>query len=235
MLPIGKDATATYWYVRTAVFLIGLLFPVILVVGGFLEGVAVPDSFSAYYHATTAGYAPPAGVVGLGALRNEFVGLLFAVGICMYLYKGFSELEDWLLNLAGIFAVGVALIPMPWPPGSGSGLSWHYVSAVSFFVCLGIVCTFCSETTLRAMPPDTPPDVIKMYRAWYRTLSALMITSPIVALVLRELNYRRYVLVLELIGIWAFSAYWLVKTKEMKQSELEGRLLKLEAKKAAMV
>ena len=58
-------------------------------------------SMSEYYWAA-AGDVVPA--------RNVFVGGLFAVSACLWLYKGFSPRENVALNLAGLFAVGVALV-----------------------------------------------------------------------------------------------------------------------------
>jgi hypothetical protein len=40
-----------------------------------------------------------------------FVGALIAVGVCMFCLKGNTEAEDVLLNLAGMFAPVVALVP----------------------------------------------------------------------------------------------------------------------------
>jgi hypothetical protein len=48
-------------------------------------------------------------------MRNEFVGILFAVDTILFLYQGITRLEDYALNLAGVFALGIALFPMTWP------------------------------------------------------------------------------------------------------------------------
>jgi hypothetical protein len=42
-------------------------------------------------------------------MRDWFVGLLFAVGNFLYLYKGFGRAEDWALNIGGVLALGVAM------------------------------------------------------------------------------------------------------------------------------
>jgi len=59
-------------------------------------------SISAYY------YTP---------VRAIFVGTLITIGVCMVVLKGNTEPEDILLNVAGILAPGVALVPTP---GQGS-------------------------------------------------------------------------------------------------------------------
>lgn len=57
-------------------------------------------SISAYY------YTPVHGVL---------VGTLVAIGVCLVCLKGNTEAEDVLLNLAGMFAPIVALVPTPNP------------------------------------------------------------------------------------------------------------------------
>jgi len=59
---------------------------------------------SAYYHT---------------AMREVFVGILFAVGAYLYLYKGFSAVENIALNLAGTFAICIPLFPTPLPGAAG--------------------------------------------------------------------------------------------------------------------
>jgi hypothetical protein len=72
---------------------------------------------SAYYHS------------GGGAMRDEFVGILFAVGAFLCLYKGFTTFE-YALNLAGAFVIGVAAFPMEWNCGTScvpkSRYAWHF-------------------------------------------------------------------------------------------------------------
>ena len=54
------------------------------------------ESISAYY------YTP---------VHNFFVAVLMSVGVCLFCLKGSTELEDTLLNLAGMLAPVVALVP----------------------------------------------------------------------------------------------------------------------------
>jgi hypothetical protein len=57
-------------------------------------------------------------------MRDWFVGALFAIAACLYLYKGFTPKENRLLNLAAVFAVGVAIFPMNWPPKNWPPPGW---------------------------------------------------------------------------------------------------------------
>ena len=47
-------------------------------------------------------------------MRIWSVGILFVVAAFLYLYKGFTPFENYALNVAGVCALGVALVPMPW-------------------------------------------------------------------------------------------------------------------------
>jgi hypothetical protein len=92
-------AIKTWRYLRLAM--------VVLVVGigvsiGFEHWKTDPACFqtsiSAYYYTPVQGY---------------FVGALVAIGACLICLKGNTEVEDILLNLAGMFAPVVALVPTP--------------------------------------------------------------------------------------------------------------------------
>lgn len=66
------------------------------------------SSISAYYYTPVQGF---------------FVGTLLAVGVCLIALKGNTEWEDVLLNLAGVCAPIVALVPTPNPGNCGSVLT----------------------------------------------------------------------------------------------------------------
>ena len=108
---------------------VGFGFPIVLCVFGLISDIDLQTSMSAYYH-----HAPT---------RDIFVGVLFVAAGFLYAYKGFSSLENVLLNLAGVFAVGVALFPCDCPGTEASGkFSAHGLFAVLFFLCIAVVCVF---------------------------------------------------------------------------------------------
>ena len=124
MNPIQKLMLSMFIHLRIGVGVIGLSLPLVLVLGGHLMGVSFAGSMSAYYHATGECPLPkcPGATInpncqeqGNGPMRNWFVGNLFFVGAAMFLMKGFSQWENWALNIAGIAAPCVALFPMEWP------------------------------------------------------------------------------------------------------------------------
>jgi hypothetical protein len=83
---------------RRGIAFIAIAFPLILWFGGCLAAhLDLEGSMSAYYHASPksqqAEHAKPPELIdpGQGVMRNWFVGLLFALGGILILYKSLSE------------------------------------------------------------------------------------------------------------------------------------------------
>lgn len=90
-------AVKTYRYLRLAlVALVLLLFAAVAIERGATGARCVQGSISAYY------YTPAQPVL---------VGVLVTMGVCLVALKGNSEVEDVLLNVAGMLAPGVAFVP----------------------------------------------------------------------------------------------------------------------------
>ncbi len=119
---------------RKAIGILGISLPIILVVGSAAFGKCdeVQQSISAYYHTN---------------MRNIYVGLICAVSLFLFSYRG----HDWMDNLAGylgcIFALGVAFLPCsissPNPPCLDPAAvnnpllgNLHLLSAGLFFIVL---------------------------------------------------------------------------------------------------
>jgi hypothetical protein len=239
---IDQQIKSTYFALRVGAAAIGFVFPLLLWGGGKIAGITLPNSMSAYYWATPAHLCPcgenpdhscitKGSEVDLsmtasmkekslvpGTMRNWFVGLLFAIGTLLYVNQGHSRKEDVALNFAGLFALGIALVPMPWDCYHHS-FSLHGFCAVSFFLCIAFVSAVCSQDTLALIKNSKA-------RAWYRKiyvgLSVAMIASPVAAYVFNFITSQNsYVFWAELFGIYAFAAYWCVKTKEMSGPDIQ--------------
>ena len=214
---IAKQILATYFSVRMGTGVTGAAFPFVLWFGGkFWAGLPLQDSMSAYYFATLNGRS----------MRDWFVGLLFSIGISLYLYKGFTHKEDIALNLAGVMAVCVAVFPMQWNCGSECHrFSVHGACAVILFVCMAFVAVFCADDTLQFIDD---PKIRARYKRIYVFLGIVMLASPLMAFALISLFHERSHLVfaVEAGGILAFAAYWLVKSKELTLSQVEARALR---------
>jgi Ca2+/Na+ antiporter len=247
--PIGEQIQGTYFRLRFTVAIIGILFPVVLYVGGWVNHFGLRGSMSAYYWATpnapcpcgeypehsgkcrkiaksskeeAACLAQPP-VIEAGSMRTYFVGFLFAVGTILFANKGYSRWEDILLNVAGISAWLIALFPMPWT-GQLAPLYWmHGFSAITFFLAIASVSAFCSRATVKLI---NSAQQRRVYLSIYGFLAFMMIASPTAAYVLNIQILRKdnAIYWVEFCGIWAFAAYWIVKGIEMSGPDTEAKV-----------
>lgn len=88
----ARDLGETYSYLRIA--MVGLLIG--LAVSVFWQGFPLLGSVSAYY------YTPAQAI---------FIGALIGLAACMIALKGTNVVEDVFLNIAGMFAALVAIVP----------------------------------------------------------------------------------------------------------------------------
>jgi hypothetical protein len=241
---IQKQMMKTFLHLRVGIGVLGIVFPFLLWWGGrIVYHLPQADSMSAYYHATPAcldihltvpeqcevdpqhPLPPPA---GQGPMRDWFVGVLFAIGVGLFLIKGFSVWEDWLLTIAGILAAVVATNPMPWVPGKPTWDHVHYIAAVTFFILIGLVIWICSGKTLQFMPQIPDRDkVIARFKRTYRALAIVMAASPFAAILLfKVLKLPQGIFWAEAAGVVSFGAYWLFKTKELRLSDVEARAMR---------
>jgi hypothetical protein len=228
----------TYFSLRVGLGVLALVFPVLLVsYGYFIERIPVQDSMSAYYFA----FVPADSPLRVFPTRGFFVGILWAIGCFLILYRGFSNTENWLLNFAGLSAIAVAFFPMQAPCTNCASVDYsglHYSCAVALFIFLAFVAWFCNEDSLRELEKEQTrkkkelnKDLGKLelqpdhFRWLYRLLSALMIFAPTGAVGMTYFAgiYDWRTLVVEWAGIWVFSAYWLVKSYELSLSRADEK------------
>jgi hypothetical protein len=213
---LQKHILATYCGLRIGLAFLAFAFPVILVFVGSRYGIPIQQSMSAYYFA----FDPPTSELRAFPMRTWFVGILFAIGAFLVLYRGYSKTEDRLLDIAGICALLVALFPMAVPDFCAncgdSVLSWiHYASAVILFVCVAYVALTCSQETLARLPQGSRKR--KVYRVLYDIIALFMIVLPALSFVFAFLfGWSHWsVLAVEWGAIYAFGAYWLAKSWEL--------------------
>lgn len=209
----------TYNTLRRGMALTAFFFPLLLLGVGWWHGLPLQGSMSAYYWASIEGDPP---------VRVWFVGGLFAIGSFLFLYKGYTSWEDWALNFAAGLVILVALFPMSWKCGSELGHcpSWnpHSWFAIAFFACIVYVALFQSGETVPELQDQARE---QRYRNLYRLTSLLLVLSPVAAIIAHLLTQRYQALTyfLELFGIWAFALFWWIKSRELRESQAERRVL----------
>ncbi len=236
-IELSEHMVSTYQTLRGVLVVIALLFPWVLWFGGHLshDRLQLQPSMSDYYHANAVSmreFAERESAVhegrqrqnvhldsGRGVLRNWFVGVLFGISALLVVYKGYRPAEDVALNLAGVFAVLIALYPNAW---DDPGLPFHGIFAVTFFLCIAYVCIFCASATLSLIKDENKR---KRYHRLYRFLGSAMVATPILAAILSELLQHRnsYIFFAEAAGVYAFAIYWWVKTREINETNADRR------------
>jgi len=207
--PFLQDSFAdTYWRLRAWMAGIAFVFPIAIpLVGWFGYDIRWQDSLSAYYHATAPGEVE-------AAMRVWFFGGLSAIAVCLVAYKGYSKMEDRLLDLAALCAMGVASFPMPWKCSDCPPISIHYLFAVLLFLILAIVCIGCSRQTLKAADEETRQVFEPLYYLTGLGMVTFPITAWILCLVIGQMSEHVYWM--EFIGIWTFATYWALKNAELR-------------------
>jgi hypothetical protein len=220
-----KHIVSTYFCLRLAMFLLALLTPVIIIGWGFWWGDTLQTSLSAYYF----GFQPKVDTNWAYSnypTRVFFVGILFALGFSLWAYKGFSRLENILLNIAGLCAILVAIFPM-WPETGYIAFSRtvHFTSAVVLFGCMAAVAILCSESSVREIPCAR---IRRNYRRTYHRIGVLMALFPVIGILwavsFDAIKYQT--LLIEWVGVWIFAAFWLVKTIELRSMEVDMKAVK---------
>jgi hypothetical protein len=93
-LSIQDHIIKTYASLRLGIGLLAMALPIILAGGGYvLYGLTPQDSISAYYHAFVPTELLPniLAISGNGLMRNWMVGMIWAVGVFLILYRGRSD------------------------------------------------------------------------------------------------------------------------------------------------
>lgn len=201
------QASRSYMLLCLGMGLVAAALPFLLI---GIEGLQGADGQHPHYSISHFYYSvDPSG-------RDALVGSLCAVGVFLILFQGLSIWENRLLNLAGIAAIGVAFFPMD-ECQCVDRISAHYVFAITFFLCLAIVAIFFSKKRLEYIV--WPPMKARL-RAAYTVCGIAMIGLPLAVYLLHRLRPAANDPVMfwtESAGVWAFSAYWFVKTWEYRR------------------
>ncbi|MET3861700.1 hypothetical protein ABIE38_002636 [Dietzia sp. 2505] len=201
----------TYFVLRMVIAAGALLLPAALLLWVALDpGVTMMGSLSAFY------YSPA---------RSLFVGILVAIGVALVAYRGYTRGENALLNGAGILTIVVALVPTgdSSVPGLTVAGAVHAVAAVGFFVLAALSIFFYGQETLGSLPD---PTLRRRYRVAYRALAVLVVTLPALAVLVAWVAGPSVALFAgEAAALYAFAAFWLVKTYELSRSQAQRRIV----------
>ncbi len=207
----------SYLTVRLIIGILGIGFPLILVLGSFIFGTcrAIQDSISDYYHTN---------------MRDVFVGYVCTLSIFLFSYKGYDLTDRIVSAFAGVFGLIVALFPTSLKLNPGNSPldcniwcsveqhSWigqlHLIAAGLFILCL---CYFSLFLFTKGELQPTPQKLIR--NKIYLTCGCIMFSCIFLLIFLfilpqnvyNALLFLKPVFWLETIAFLAFGLSWIIK------------------------
>jgi len=167
------------------------------------------DSISAYYHHTNQDLP----------MQVLFVGTFASIGLLLLAYQGYTDLENWVLNIAGVALLGVLLFPMDWPVDRPEPQSLrekvHISCAFVFFAGITYVCLFRARDTLEHM---TDKKWLPTYKGLYLFTGLAMASVPVIWLVMYLAHVKQQVYIVEFCGVYFFLSYWVIKNIELRSA-----------------
>lgn len=132
-----KTHLISYIQVRQAIGFLAIGLPIVLAIDSKIYNNPLENSISAYYYTN---------------LGDVFVGMLCAISMFLFTYKGYEKDDNIITNIAAITALGIALFPtdgrmscVKLGGGVLSDMAIHYVHvscAAIFFFTLAIYSIF---------------------------------------------------------------------------------------------
>jgi cytochrome bd-type quinol oxidase subunit 2 len=200
---------------RTAIGVLGVAMSPILIAGWLLLAAKVESSISAYYHTQ---------------MRDWFVGTLWVIGVFLFFYQyrprqaGLARskrrsvrtgaADSWLGKIAGLCAVGVALVPTDAPPDSKDVPptigTLHGAAAAVLFICLALFpLLLFSQSRKRG----------RVYQGYGWAMIALLVVTA--AYAFAPIGFKtsvaalRPILVLETLLITVFGLSWFERGRDL--------------------
>jgi magnesium-transporting ATPase (P-type) len=190
--------TYSYLALRKAVGWIGILLPVVLSLGAIVlfGEETILKNISLYYHS---------------GMRDVLVGSISAIALFMFFYKGYDKWDNRTGNLAGLFAIGIALFPTVKEGPYDLSAYIHFICAAAFFTLLSVMSIFLFT---RSKPYPTKRKLIR--NNIYIICGLVMIASMLAILIFliffdAENQKSSFMFWAESVALMAFGASWLTK------------------------
>lgn len=211
--PQNNRLVVSYLMLRKAVGCLGMGLPFILALGGgLLFDLPIQPSISDYYHT---------------GMRDVFVGVLFAMGVFLFSYKGYGKRDNLAANIAAVCVIGTALFPTtPQDPSELAATigKAHVAFASAYFITLA----YFSLALFTKSDPTRPATPQKRQRNAVYRASGYTILLAIVLIVLLKLlpvdlgnSLQTFdpVFWLESVMVIAFGISWYVKGEGILKDE----------------
>ncbi len=211
------DFRKSFLTTRLVVGLFGVTLPFVLILGEpLISGDwTMRDALSDYYYS---------------ALRNWFVGSLFAIGagLLVYMATKRSRPDGVLSFIAGVCAIVVALFPTNEIHAAVSTIAKvHFVCAVALLILLGIICW--RFGTRDGIQPNRSDRRRTNWRKFHHSCAVIIWSAvlwcalTVVLDVVADFPVPYAVVVGESVAVLAFGFSWLLKGSELFTTALNER------------
>ncbi len=192
------NQTCSYLALRKSVGWIGILLPFVLITGvNLIFGKGeILKNISLYYHS---------------GMRDVFVGAICAIALFLFFYRGYSKWDNRAGNLAGFFALGIALFPtVESGPYNWSAIV-HFICASCFFIILSLFSIFLF-TKKETRPTKRKLTRNKIYRICGSVMLVCLAAIMIFFIFFEEGHPQSsFVFWAETLALIAFGISWLTK------------------------
>ncbi len=208
----------SYKALRKLIGILGILLPVICIIGGFwFAKDPVQQSISLYYYTN---------------MRDFLVGLLFLVGLFLITYKGPHIIDFIVTTITGIAGMGVAIFPCDNDiiPAQKVGIFqlipessnvFHLTFAVIFFLFLALNSLFLFTRSKEVVTSQ------KIKRNKVYIISGIVILVCLLGMFISmlvltddQLYKSKIILILESVALLAFGISWLIKGETILKDKL---------------
>jgi len=211
----------SYLAMRRLIGVLGISLPFILVIGGLSQdGHNLQGSISGYYYTN---------------MRDLFVGILSGVALFLLSYRGYEQIDDIVVNMSGLFALGMILFPTAMFCGKPVRVGVfsidddiseqiHLAFGALFFLALSFNALF----LFTKRHPGVMGEGKRRRNSIYRVCGVVMILAlvciTVYTLFLRTtfLAATNPVLILESVALLAFGISWLVKGNTLFRDKMGG-------------
>ena len=228
MNPKNDNLIISYLTLRFIVGILAFIFPFFLIFGTAIYDnkccYVILSSISSYYHSSA---------------DHIFGGVIIAIAIFLYAYRGYEKSKDACDNCNSIFcriidlsdnrtgniacfgAVGLTLFPVS---KMCNKFSWiegmHYFFAAVFFLSLIYfsLCLFTKSKDQNLKPQKIKENKVYKYCGYFMLACIILIAVGKImeikfSFIKNLLANTNYVFYLEVIALWAFGISWFVKGK----------------------
>jgi preprotein translocase subunit SecG len=197
----NDDKIISYKQLQILMGLAGIFLPLLVVMGKYFsfQSFTLEDSISDYYDNGTGG--------------DILVGVLFALGVFLFAYKGPERIDSIIANIGGAMAMGVALFPTT--SDKKFIYSMHFICAVLLFTVFIVFSLYLFRKTKKHTKPT--PEKVKRNRVyfWCGIIMIVCIVAMFVCYIFLKPVATQYNIIFwgETIALVSFGTSWLTKAE----------------------